>query len=68
MLLTGKTHFIINENQIEEIKSRLHTLFAHAKRHELCDKNPIEDVRQGSKRVRKPATLALDEVRGSCIK
>jgi integrase len=33
-------------------------------RHELCAKNPIEDVRQGSKRLRKPATLALDEVRG----
>jgi integrase len=47
-----------------KIKSRLHTLFAHAKRHELCDKNPIEDVRQGSKRLRKPAILALEEVRG----
>jgi integrase len=47
-----------------KIKSRMHTLFAHAKRHELCEKNPIEDVRQGSKRVRKPTTLAIDEVKG----
>ncbi len=44
-----------------KIKSRMHTLFAHAKRHELCERNPIEDVRQGSKRVRKSTILTIAE-------
>jgi hypothetical protein len=41
----------------------MHTLFAHAKRHEPCDKNPIEDVRQSSKRIKKPTTLAINDVK-----
>jgi integrase len=46
-----------------KIKSRMYTLFEHAKRYELCDTNPMETVRQGSKRLRKPDVLKLDEIR-----
>ena len=46
-----------------KIKSRMYSLFEHAKRHELCEKNPMETVRQGSKRLRKPDVLKLDEIR-----
>jgi integrase len=46
-----------------KLKSRMYTLFEHAKRHEFCDRNPIESVRQGSKTKIKPAILSLDEIR-----
>jgi integrase len=46
-----------------KIKSRMYSLFEHAKRHKLCTVNPIETVRQGSKRQIKPAILTLDETR-----
>jgi len=46
-----------------KIKSRMYSLFEHAKRHELCNTNPMETVRQGSKRLRKPDVLKLDEIR-----
>jgi integrase len=46
-----------------KIKSRMYSLFEHAKRHKLCTANPIETVRQGSKRLIKPAILTLDEIR-----
>jgi integrase len=46
-----------------KIKGCMYSLFKHAKRHEFFDKNPIEDVRQGSKRLRKPDVLKLDEIR-----
>jgi len=44
-----------------KIKSHMYTLFEHAKRHKLFVGNPIEQVRQGSKRVRKPAVLTIAE-------
>src|ERR1019366_716456 len=50
-----------------KIKSRLHTLFEHAKRHKLCAVNPIESVRQGSKRQKKPDVLTLDEIRALMV-
>ena len=46
-----------------KIKSRMYSLYEHAKRHKLCDMNPIDTVRQGSKRLKKPAVLTLDEIR-----
>jgi integrase len=45
-----------------KIKSRMCTLFSHAIRHEMCAQNPMEHVRQGSKRVSKPDILALEEI------
>jgi integrase len=46
-----------------KLKSRMYTLFEHAKRYEFCDRNPMESVRQGSKPRTKPAVLSLDEIR-----
>jgi integrase len=46
-----------------KIKSRMYSLFEHAKRHKLCDLNPIDTVRQGSRRLKKPDVLTLDEIR-----
>lgn len=46
-----------------KLKSRMYTLFEHAKRHEFCEKNPIESVRQSSKSTIKPAVLTLEEIR-----
>jgi integrase len=46
-----------------KIKSRMYSLYEHARRHKLCDVNPIETVRQGAKRVNKPAVLTLEEIR-----
>jgi integrase len=46
-----------------KLKSRMYTLFEHAKRHEFCDRNPIESVRQSSKSTIKPAVLTLEEIR-----
>jgi integrase len=42
----------------------LSALFSHAIRHELYQKiNPIQSVRQGSKRLKIPELLSLDEIR-----
>lgn len=48
-----------------KVKSAIYTLIDHAMRHELCNLNynPMEKVRQGSKRVQKPEILTLDEIR-----
>ena len=46
-----------------KIKSKMYSLFEHAKRHKLCLANPIESVRQGSKRQKKPEVLTLNEIR-----
>lgn len=46
-----------------KIKSRMYSLFEHAKRHKLCTANPMDTVRQGSKRQIKPPILTLDEIR-----
>ena len=46
-----------------KIKSRMYSLYEHAKRHKLCAMNPIDTVRQGSKRLKKPDVLTLDEIR-----
>ncbi|TCK72849.1 site-specific recombinase XerD [Acidipila rosea] len=46
-----------------KLKSRMYTLFEHAKRYEFCDRNPMGSVRQGSKPRIKPAVLALEEIR-----
>jgi integrase len=39
-------------------------LFNHGRRHDLCDRNPIQWVRQGAKRRRVPDILTRDEVQG----
>ena len=48
-----------------KVKSAMYSLFDHAMRHELCTLklNPMEKVRQGSKRLKKPDVLTLDEIR-----
>lgn len=45
-----------------KIKSRMYSLFEHARRHKLCEHNPMDTVRQGSKRVKKPAVLTIAEI------
>ena len=44
-----------------KIKSHMYSLFEHAKRHKLYTANPIESVRQGSKRTKKPQVLTIPE-------
>jgi integrase len=39
-------------------------LFNHGRRHDLCDRNPIQWVGQGAKRRTAPDILTSDEVRG----
>jgi len=39
-------------------------LFNHGRRHDLCDRNPIEWVRQSAKRRAAPDILTSDEVQG----
>jgi integrase len=46
-----------------KIKSGMYSLYQHAIRHKLCGVNPIDTVRQGSKRLKKPDVLTLDEIR-----
>jgi integrase len=46
-----------------KLKSRMYTLFEHAKRYEFCDRNPMESVRQSSKSTFKPDVLSLEEIR-----
>lgn len=50
-----------------KIKSRMYTLFEHAKRHRLCTANPMESVRQGSKRKIEPDVLTLEEIRALMV-
>ncbi len=46
-----------------KIKSRMYSLFEHGRRHKLCATNPIDTVRQGSKRLGKPDKLFLLEIK-----
>jgi integrase len=46
-----------------KIKSRMYSLFEHARHHELHDKNPIDTVAQKAKRLIKPDVLTLGEIR-----
>jgi integrase len=55
--------FIMTKNTGTRMRTWMYTLFEHAKRHEFCDRNPIESVRQGSKPKIKPAILSLGEIR-----
>jgi integrase len=45
------------------IRNLMHLLFQTARRWELADKNPIELVRQSSRRLRIPRVLNGDEIR-----
>ena len=45
------------------IRSLMHLLYQNARRWEMTDKNPIELVRQGSRRVRIPRVLTAEEIR-----
>src|SRR5258707_10084387 len=47
-----------------KIRNVMSLLFNHGRRHDLCDRNPIEWVRQGAKRRRAPDILTSDEVHG----
>ena len=50
-----------------KIKSRMYSLYQHAIRYKLCSVNPIGTVRQGSKRLKKPDVLTLDEIRALMV-
>jgi site-specific recombinase XerD len=43
-------------------------LFNHGRRHDLCDRNPIQWVRQGAKRRTAPDILTSDDVQGLLAK
>jgi integrase len=45
-----------------KIRNVMSPLFNHGRRHDLCDRNPIEWVRQGAKRRTAPDILTRDEV------
>jgi integrase len=45
-----------------KIRNVMSLLFNHGRRHDLCDRNPIEWVRQGAKRRTAPDILTSDEV------
>jgi integrase len=45
------------------IRSLMHLLYQNARRWELVDRNPIELVRQSSRRLRIPRVLAAEEIR-----
>lgn len=47
-----------------KIRNVMSLLFNHGRRHELCDRNPIEWVRQSAKRHTAPDILTSDEIRG----
>jgi integrase len=47
-----------------KIRNVMSLLFNHGRRHDLCDRNPIQWVRQGAKRRTAPDILTSDEVRG----
>jgi len=45
------------------IRSLMHLLYQHARRWEMTEKNPIELVRQSSRRLRIPRVLTAEEIR-----
>ena len=45
-----------------KIRNVMSLLFNHGRRHDLCDSNPIQWVRQGAKRRTAPDILTCDEV------
>src|SRR6266436_2707714 len=47
-----------------KIRNVMSLLFNHGRRHDLCDRNPIQWVRQGAKRRTAPDILTRDEVQG----
>jgi len=47
-----------------KIRNVMSLLFNHGRRHDLCDRNPIEWVRQGAKRRTAPDILTSNEVQG----
>src|SRR5215472_12866560 len=47
-----------------KIRNVMSVLFNHGRRHDLCDRNPIEWVRQSAKRRAAPDILTSDEVQG----
>jgi integrase len=47
-----------------KIRNVMSLLFNHARRHDLCDRNPIQWVRQSAKRRATPDILTRDEVQG----
>ena len=46
-----------------KIRNVMHVIFAHACRHEWCEKNPISLVRQSAKRQKLPDVLELGELK-----
>ena len=46
-----------------KIRNVMSLLFNHGRRHDLCDRNPIEWVRQSAKRLQAPDILTSNEVR-----
>ena len=50
-----------------KIRNMMSLLFNHGRRHELCDRNPIEWVRQSAKRRATPDILTRDEVQGLLV-
>ena len=47
-----------------KIQNVMSLLFNHGRRHDLCDRNPIQWVRQGAKRRTAPDILTSDDVQG----
>jgi integrase len=47
-----------------KIRNVMSLLFNHGRRHDLCDRNPIQWVRQSAKRRATPDILTRDEVQG----
>jgi integrase len=47
-----------------KIRNVMSLLFNHGRRHDLCDRNPIQWVRQGAKRCTAADILTRDEVQG----
>src|SRR3982074_3527271 len=47
-----------------KIRNAMSLLFNHGRRHDLCDRNPIQWVRRGAKRRTAPDILTRDEVQG----
>ena len=47
-----------------KIRNVMSLLFNHGRRHDLCDRNPIEWVRQSAKRRTAPDILTTNEVQG----
>jgi integrase len=47
-----------------KIRNVMSLLFNHGRRHDLCERNPIEWVRQSAKRRKSPDILSTNEVQG----